>query len=270
MAVTTICKDSQIGDAWIQQAYASNPVQFVVDIKTGQPTGDILTGPVRLAFCDSLFVAKPKMSTDPTSKLAFMTTLLWPVVADVTILMNEYYRIAGEKFANHWNGQAYVGIDEAIKDQGDKFQMSGYTPGSKYTTVSSQFKPPIVDSRMNPIVDQSQIYAGCWCIASVNVYASGIGTPRKGPRFGLQTLMKIADDTNLGGAAKDPRAQFASAKVIPPSGPVAAAFGAAPPPGGQPQFGPAAVAQIQTPQQQWSPPTQAWTPPPADDSSQFN
>lgn len=157
----------------------------------------------------------------------------------------------------------WAGLDAAYRDQGEKAQFSGFTPGAKFINVSSKYKPVIVDARMNPIVDEKQIYAGCWVIVAVNTYASGIGTPRKGPRFGLQTIMKIADDKSLEGAAPDPRAMFAGAKITPPAGPVAQQFGQQPMPQPGQQFGHAAVQQVyggipQAPamQQPYAPPMQ--------------
>lgn len=261
MGKTTMMKDSDIGDAWIMECYRQNPPQFVVDPKTGQPTTNILTGPVRLAFTDALFEAQKKMKNDPDSKIGFYCAILFPPITDMGIFAYEYDRVAKAEFANHWNGQGWGGLDPYARNQAEKaHQYAGYTPNCMFMNISSGYKPAIVDSRMNPIVDKTQVYAGCWAIVSVSCYASGKSTPRKGPRFGLQTIMKIADDTNLGGAAPDPRAMFGNVKVQPPTGAVAAGFGA--PPANGPQFGPGAVAQIQTPpQQQWQPTAPQGQPP---------
>lgn len=273
MAPTTMIRDSDIGDAWIQQCYAQNPVQFVIDPKTGQPTTSILTGPVRLSFTDALFTAQKKMKSNPDSPMGYYCSILFPPIADLTLFFNEYNRIAKEHFAAHWNGQGWGGLDPAVRNQAEKPQYAGYTPNCAFMNVGSNYKPAIVDNRMNPIVDPAQIYPGCWAIVSLNGYASGKNTPRKGPRFGLQTIMKIADDRNLGGAAPDPRAMFGSVKVMAPTAPVAAQFGAMPPANGpQPNAGafppPAQQWQPQAPQGQ--PPGGYAQPAPSDDDvSQF-
>lgn len=262
MGKTTMLRDSDVGDAWIVEMYRANPVQFIVDPKTGQPTTNILTGPVRLSFTDALFTAQKKMKSNPDSPLGFYCSILFPPITDMILFQQEYHRIAAAEFPAHWNGAGWGGLDPYARNQAEKPQYAGYTPNCMFMNVSSNFKPAIVDSRMNPIVDQSQIYAGCWAILAVNCYASGKNTPRKGPRFGLQTIMKVADDTNLGGAAADPRLMFGNVKVQPPAGQVAAAFAHAAPPLNAPQFGPGAVAQIQqAPAQQWAPPAPQGQPP---------
>lgn len=239
MAHTTIVKDSEVGDAWIQQMMAANPPGFVIDPTTGQPNGNITTGLVRVAFCDSLFVAKPQMRTNPQAQqgeptLKHSCAFLFPPGVNMSVFQQEWDRIAATDFRECWNGAMWAGIDPPFRQQAEKVQFQGFTPGGYFMNCSSKYKPPIVDARMNPIVDQTKVYAGVWAIAAVNAYASGKGTPKKGPRFGLQTIMIVADDKNLEGGAADPRAMFAGAKVTPPAAPVAAAFGAgaplAPPP----------------------------------------
>lgn len=233
MPATTVMRDSVVGDQWIQEMCRLNPVSRIVG-DDGLPNGNILTGPVRLAFCDSLFDAKPKMKSDPNSKLGFGCTVLFTPYADMTIFWEEYYRICAADFSQFYNpaGQSY-NVDNPIYDQGTKSQYGGFTTGCWATNTSSNYKPPIVDMRNNPITDPSKVYPGVWALVAVNPYASGKGKPKKGPRFGLQTIMVIADDTPLAGGAPDPRAQFRGVQVKPPVGVPSAAFGqpVAPPPG---------------------------------------
>ncbi len=213
---TTIMKDSKVGDAWIQEMCRLNPVSRVRGAD-GQLNGNITTGPVRLSFTDALFVAKPKMkNAPPGSPVGYGCTLLLTPITDQTIFWEEYNRICQAEFQQFWNGQYYA-VDNPIRNCGEKPQFAGYTPGCFFTNVSSNFKPPIVDHMGNPIVDPNRVYPGVWAIVAVNAYASGKGQPKKGPRFGLQTIMIVGDDTNLGGAAPDPRAMFAGVNVRPPA-----------------------------------------------------
>jgi hypothetical protein len=128
-----------------------------------------------------------------------------------------------------------------------------------FATVGSNFKVPVVDHLQNPIVDKGKVHAGVWAICSLNAYTSGKGTPNHGPRLGLQSVMIVADDTNLGGAGADPRTQFKGVNVKPPAVAPSAAFG-------QPQAQPAPVAAM--PSGSYGPPP--FTPNGADDDvSQF-
>lgn len=207
---TTIVRDSIVGDAWIQQTAQSVPIQKVIDAETGNETGDILTGPVRLAF-DTLFELP-----QPSAKMEnpkYGAALLFTPVADFGLFYEEYHRICAQDFADHYDAASgqYYGLHSPFRDQAEKAKFGGFTPGCVFMTCTSKFKPPVVDARGNPIVDQSKVYPGVWAICAVNAYS--YKDPRKkGVGFGLQSVMIIGDDTKFGGGAPDPNKTFAAAK----------------------------------------------------------
>lgn len=207
---TTIVRDSIVGDAWIQQTAQSVPVQRVIDAETGQPTGDILTGPVRLAF-DTLF--ELPQPTEDMPKPKYGSALLFPPAADFSIFYEEYHKIAAAEFADYYDAasQQYYGLHSPFRDQGEKIKFGGFTPGCVFMTCTSKYKPPVVDARGNPIVDASKVYPGVWAVCAVNGYA--YKDPRKkGIAFGLQSVMIIGDDNKFGGGAPDPNKTFAATK----------------------------------------------------------
>jgi len=246
--LTTVMRDSQVGDAWIKEMCEANPVQWVRTDK-GEQTANLLSGPVRLSFCDALMEAKPQMRSDPNSKKAFGTTMLFTPFTDFTLFWQEYYRIAAAEFASHYNAEKnqYYGLDNPFYDQGGKAKFQGYTPGLMAMCTTSQFKPSVVDTRNNP-VSPEKVYPGVWAIIALNPYASGKQAPRKGPRFGLQAVVIIGDDKPLSGGGIDPRQAFAGVKVKPPVVVPQAAFG-------QPQLPPQAGNAMAA----YPPPTQAGT-----------
>lgn len=229
---TTVMRESIIGDAWIHEMCQLNPVKRVIDPATWQPNGNITTGPVRLSFTDSVFEKKPamkKITPGASARLVHQVTCLFTPWSVLDVLYEEYNRICASDFQNTWNGHSY-NVDNPFRNQGEKaHQYTGYTPGLYFINPSSEYKPAVVDVRGNPIVDQSKVYPGVWAIVAVNSYASGKGTPRQGPRFGLQSIMIIADDKNLAGSAPDPKTTFAGVNVKPPANAIPAGFGAAPP-----------------------------------------
>lgn len=229
-------KDSNIGDAWIKDACALNPISRVIDPKTGQPNGNILTGPVRLAFCETLF--EPK-AMNPMQQAKYGTMALYTPFTDFTIMYEEYYKILAVKFPEYYVQQQnqYAGLEVPFHDQAAKIKFAGFTPGCAYITHTTRYKPQIVDSRGNPITSPDKVYPGAWAILAVNPYDYGKSPPqpKKGVAFGLQQVMIIAEDTKLAGGAPDPRVTFANVNVKPPVVSPAAAFGNAPPPPGMAQ-----------------------------------
>lgn len=249
---TTIVRDSIVGDAWIQQTYQTVPPQRIFDEKTGQPTDNFLTGPVRLAFVN-LFTPAKKTADNPNGPDKYNTILMFPPMTDFALFYEEYYKVAGREFAEYWNADAgqYIGLHSPFHDQVEKSsKYAGFTPRCQYITVSSQFKPPVVDARGNAIIDPNKAYAGVWAILAVNAYAYGKnakGPQKKGVGFGIQSVMMIGDDTNLAnGAQADPKAQFKGINI---QAPIARPDFAKMPVGQQPPGAPPSV-----PQQHYVPP----------------
>lgn len=234
---TTIMRDSIVGDQWIQNAMRSAPLQKVINPETGQPTGDILTGPVRLAFVHLLEPEPMKQGDAKEPK--YKCSLLFPPNVDFTPLYEAYYEICALMFPEYYDAQTqrYHGLNSPFNDQSDKLKYTGYTPGCAYMNVSSKFKPAIVDTAHNPIVDPNRLYAGVWAIASLNAYGYGKNPPqpKKGVAFGIQNVMLIGDDTKMAGGGPDAKQTFAGVKVDAPiNRPDFAQYRPAPGPAGPP------------------------------------
>lgn len=291
---STVVRNSRVGDAWIRQMCELNPPQKVLD-KDGQWTGNILTGPVRLSFINLM---KPQQQRQPDGSMRdgkYNVQALFTPFFDPALFYEAYYAECAKSWSDMYDPgtQQYYGLHSPFRDQAEKFKYAGFTPRCVFMTFSSQYKPPIVDTANNPIVNESVLHPGVWAIISVNAYTFGKNPPqpKKGVGFGLQSVMIVGDDENIGGGgAADPKAQFASVKANAPMAAPAAAFtpaGAPVPPMGAPAataglYGPGPGFVGHTPGQGAMPPyappmvapaapaAPGFAPPPADeDLSQF-
>lgn len=71
--------------------------------------------------------------------------------------------------------------------------------GTYYMNVSSTTKPGIVDASVNPILDQTEVYSGCWARASIRAFAYN-NKGKKGVSFYLRHIQKIRDAERLDGS----------------------------------------------------------------------
>lgn len=232
---TTLINESIVGDAWITEVMRENPPQYVLG-PDGRPNGNLLTGPVRLAFTDSVFEAKPQQKSDPNSALKHGVTVMWPKGADLKVFNEEYFRIAQTDFAAHWvaSMNQFVGLDNPIFDAGVKsIKYPSFTPGAMAMNTNSMYPPQVniigPAGEMVPCTDPKKVYPGVWAIVAVSGYASGKTQPRRGPRFGLQAILLIGDDKPLGGGAPDAKMLYRGVVVKPTPTAVPAGFGSAPP-----------------------------------------
>ena len=201
-------RDSTIDPNWLRQMMAANPPQRAEN-------GNLLTGPVRLAFPE-LWRPKKGKRDDGSETSKYSANILFPLGANLDLFSEEWTRIAKQDFPQNWTPQGQpVGIHSPFHDQVEKTVgvkvYARFTPGAIYLNVTSNYKPAVVDDAMNPIVDESRVYGGVWAIVAVNAYSY---KPQKGNAgktgiaFGLQSVVIIANDQKLGGGGSDPRQDF--------------------------------------------------------------
>lgn len=250
---TTLAKNSRVGDDWIRQVYSMCPPQMAKDAQ-GNQNGNVLTGPVRLAFTDGVFKKVPKMHGEQPaadgSNMTFGCTILFPQCTDMSVFWQIYCDIANREFPGSYNPNAtpwpFPSLIPPWRDQGEK-NFDGFMPGNKFMNVKSLYKPTVLDTAYNPIVNEDLIYSGVWAIVALQPFAGGKNTPKKGPMWGLQSIVKIGDDDNLGAGAPDPRSLYGGVNLgglAPPVGGVAAAFAGMPQGGAPAMPGAQATAQV--------------------------
>jgi len=72
---------------------------------------------------------------------------------------------------------------------------------SYFINANSKDRPQIVDKNVKPILDQSEVYSGCYGRASVTFYAFN-SNGNKGIACGLGNLQKLADGEPLSGRSR--------------------------------------------------------------------
>lgn len=78
---------------------------------------------------------------------------------------------------------------------------------SVFINANSKNPPQIVDGNVQPILDQSEVYSGCWANVSVTFYAFNVNGNR-GMACGLGNIQKVRDDEALGGAGVKAENEF--------------------------------------------------------------
>lgn len=70
--------------------------------------------------------------------------------------------------------------------------------GSYFVNANSTSPPQIVDRSVQPILDRSEVYSGCYVRASLNFYAFN-SNGNRGVACGLGNIQKVRDGAPLGG-----------------------------------------------------------------------
>lgn len=93
---------------------------------------------------------------------------------------------------------------KGIREGAEKEQYEGYAGNTKFASLTSTYRPGVVDPERNPIGpdegNADEIYSGCYCRATVVPYAyDNVG---KGLALGLQNIQKVKDGDRLDGRVK--------------------------------------------------------------------
>lgn len=195
-----------------QQPPAAQNPQAVANIKT--PQG-------RVSF--------PYLFTRSRLSGKFEITLVFSKDTDLSILYTAAQQCAVEK----WGQNIPVGLKTPFRYCHEKPQFYGedFDPMDIFVAFrSDRNQPGVVDAAVQPIMDQSEIYPGCWARVSCNPYSYS-HSGNNGVSFGLINVQKVMDDNPIAGsniAASDDFGPVAGSPHDP------AAYGA---PQAQPVFG---------------------------------
>lgn len=154
----------------------------------------VVFGPCRLSYTHVF----EKYSPDGDGEGKYMTNVLIPKSEKKTIEAIQKAIEAAKKNAvvAKWGGKEPKKIDLPLRDGDDKDDE--VYAGHFYLNAKSNTRPGIVDRKKVTIVDEEEVYSGCWAIMSVTFYGYDV-SGNKGIACGLNNIMKFKDDDHLGG-----------------------------------------------------------------------
>ena len=95
-----------------------------------------------------------------------------------------------------WPKKIPTGLRNPFRD-GEEKETDGYGEGIIFVRASTERKPGVVDANGHDIMAASDVYAGCYAHATVNLFAFDKAGNR-GASFGLQNLQKLAEGEPFG------------------------------------------------------------------------
>lgn len=157
----------------------------------------VITGTVRFSY---LNVFKPK-AVNEGQEPKYSVCLLIPK-KDKKTLDKIRRAIEAEKKAGaeeKWKGKVPANLKTPLRD-GDEERADEYPEyaGMYFLNANSTKKPILLDETKDEILDQTELYSGCWGRANVNFYYFEVNGNR-GIAVGLNALQKKKDDEPLGG-----------------------------------------------------------------------
>lgn len=97
-----------------------------------------------------------------------------------------------------WGGKVPANLKLPLRDGDiDRPDDEAYA-GCYFFNANSRQAPQVVDSKVQPIIDQSEVYSGCYGKISVTFYGYN-SNGNRGIAAGLGNIQKLKDGESLGG-----------------------------------------------------------------------
>jgi len=153
-----------------------------------------VTGKVRFSYAH---VFQP--AETPNGTLKYSVSILIPKTdKDTVARFNKAFEDTKAANASVWGGTVPKMLKGGLRD-GDAEKDDATYAGHYFINANSNEKPGVVDAELNPILDPSEFYSGCYGRASITLYAYDT-SGSKGIAAGLNNVQKLEDGNKLGGA----------------------------------------------------------------------
>ena len=103
--------------------------------------------------------------------------------------------------ATKWGGKVPGNLKTPLRDGDIERPDDEAYKGCYFFNANSRQAPQVVNSKVQPILDQSEVYSGCYGRISVTFYGYN-SNGNRGIAAGLGNIQKLKDGEALGGRAK--------------------------------------------------------------------
>jgi hypothetical protein len=174
-------------------------------LRRNKGMGKVVTGEVRFSYAN---VWEPKSINGGDEK--YSVSILIPKSDKKTIAaINAAIEEAKEAGKEKWNGKIPPNLKLPLRDGDIDREDDPVYAGHYFINANSNQQPGIVDKKVQPILNQSEFYSGCYGKAAVTFYAFNANGNR-GIACGLQNLQKLRDGEALGGGRSRAEDDFSS------------------------------------------------------------
>jgi hypothetical protein len=141
---------------------------------------------------------------DLNGKMEYSVVAVFAPGADLSALNKSIADLLTEKFGADkakWPKPMRNPIRKNEEKEKDGKLPEGYEAGGHFITLKATQRPGLVDSNVQPIIDATQFFAGCYARAQVNPYYYE-QKGNRGVSFGLNNVQKLRDGPALGNRMK--------------------------------------------------------------------
>ena len=158
----------------------------------------VVTGKVRFSY---VHVFEPH-AVEEGQEPKYSVSILIPKSDKQTLSkIEKAIEAAKQQGLSLWGGKIPPNLKLPLRDGDEDRPDDPAYRGHYFINATSKMKPGVVDANLNPIIDSTEFYSGCYGRASINFYPFN-KAGNKGIAAGLNNLQKLADGDFLGGRSR--------------------------------------------------------------------
>lgn len=162
------------------------------------PSTKVVTGKVRFSYAN---IWQPRAIAEGQDPKYSLCVLIPKSDVDTLRKIKAATEAAKQAGMSLWGGKIPGNLKTPLRDGDvDRPDQPEYQ-GHYFLNASSKQKPGIVDKNVQPIIDQSEVYSGCYGRVSINFFPFN-QAGNKGVGCGLQNIQKLAEGEPLGGRSR--------------------------------------------------------------------
>lgn len=154
----------------------------------------VVTGKVRFSYAN---VFAPKASVEGGTPKYSVSIIIPKSDKETIAKLQKAFEETKAASAAYFGGAVPKNLKGGLRD-GDAEKEDEAYAGCYFINANSAQKPGVVDQDLNPILDQSEFYSGCYGRASITFYPYN-AQGSKGIACGLNNVQKLEDGEKLGG-----------------------------------------------------------------------
>lgn len=166
---------------------------------TAKRTGTkVTTGKVRLSYAH---IFEPHAMNEGQEAKYSVSVIIPKSDKETLKAIKEATDQAKKDGASKWGNKIPANLKTPLRDGDIDREDDPAYAGCYFLNASSKNKPGIVDQNVQPILDATEVYSGCYARLTLNFYAYN-ASGNKGVAAGLGNIQKLEDGEPLGGFSR--------------------------------------------------------------------
>lgn len=173
----------------------NNKERLIMNVTAKRTGTKVTTGKVRLSYAH---IFEPHAMNEGQEAKYSVSVIIPKSDKETLKAIKEATDQAKKDGAGKWGNKIPGNLKTPLRDGDVEREDDEAYKGCYFLNASSKNKPGVVDANVQPVLDATEVYSGCYARLTLNFYAYN-ASGNKGIAAGLGNIQKLEDGEPLGG-----------------------------------------------------------------------